>query len=153
MTDDATKTAVKRGVDCIGVVAAFIVHDGHGRVLLQKRSAKCRDEQGMWDTGGGALEFGESFEECIQREVQEELCGNVKDIRFIGLLNVLREHDGAQTHWVSVGHAIRVDPESVSIGEPDKIDDIGWFDPNQLPEPPHTTLHRWIQKAREAGIF
>ena len=49
---------LKRGVDYIGVTVNFLVHDGNGRILLQKRSKQCRDEQGRWDIGGGAVEFG-----------------------------------------------------------------------------------------------
>jgi 8-oxo-dGTP pyrophosphatase MutT (NUDIX family) len=51
---------LKRGVDYIGTTVSFIVHDGKGRVLLQKRSQNCRDERGKWDIGGGAVEFGEN---------------------------------------------------------------------------------------------
>jgi ADP-ribose pyrophosphatase YjhB (NUDIX family) len=36
------------------------------------RSKNCRDEQGCWDCGGGSMEFGETFEETVKREVEEE---------------------------------------------------------------------------------
>ena len=63
---------IKRGVDYIGVTVNFIIHDGKGNVLLQKRSQNCRDEQGRWDIGGGALEFGEKLEDAVRREVKED---------------------------------------------------------------------------------
>lgn len=43
-----------RGINHIGVTVCFVIHDGRGNVLLQKRSQRCRDEKGRWDIGGGA---------------------------------------------------------------------------------------------------
>ena len=67
------KKDLRRGIDHIGVSASFVVHDGKGRVLLQKRGAGARDENGRWDVGGGAIEFGESIDETVRREIKEEL--------------------------------------------------------------------------------
>jgi len=76
------KVDLRRGVDHIGVSASFVVHDGQGRVLLQKRGTKARDEQGKWDVGGGAIEFGESIDEAVRREIKEELCVDPLDVEF-----------------------------------------------------------------------
>lgn len=153
MTDDLTKVDVRRGVDCIGVAVSFVLHDGKGKVLLHKRSAKCRDEQGNWDTGGGALEFGESFEECLWREVKEEVCADIMAVQLLGTLNVLREHSGMPTHWINICYAVKVDPAQAKIGEPDKMDDLQWFTTDALPTPMHTTLQYWVDKAHDMGIF
>lgn len=56
------KTDLKRGIYHIGVTINFLVHDGNGKLLLQKRSINCRDEHGKWDIGGGAVEFGETLD-------------------------------------------------------------------------------------------
>ncbi len=37
---------LKRGVDYIGVTVPFVIPDGKGKVLLQKRSQNCRDGAG-----------------------------------------------------------------------------------------------------------
>lgn len=87
---DYIKHDLRRGIDFIGVTCVFLCHDGGGKFVLQKRSAKCRDEQGRWDPGGGALEHGESFEDAIRREVHEEYCTDVDDVQFINVRNVLR---------------------------------------------------------------
>ena len=65
-------TDAKRGVDYIGVVCCFFCHDGNGKLLMHKRSKNCRDEIGVWDCGGGAMEFGEDFEQAARREIGEE---------------------------------------------------------------------------------
>ena len=89
---------LKRGIDYIGVTVVFYCHDGAGRLLLHKRSAACRDEQGRWDVGGGSMEFGETFEEAVRREVREEYGVEPLSVVYAATTNVLREHDGCTTH-------------------------------------------------------
>lgn len=134
------KIDVMRGIDFIGVNCIFFCHDGAGKFLLHKRSQNCRDEKGMWDCGAGAMEFGESFEDTVSREVEEEYGVKPTDIKYIGSKNVIRKRDGKQTHWIGNVHLAKVDPVSVTIGEPDKIDGIGWFSLDTLPSPIHSQL-------------
>lgn len=131
---------MKRGVDFIGVGVVFICHDGHGHILLHKRSNKCRDEHGHWDNGGGAVEFGEDLEEAVRREVAEEYGVEPVSIKFLVHKNVIRQNGDHQTHWVAMRYAVLVDPEKVINGDPEKIDEIGWFTLDNLPSPLHTIL-------------
>lgn len=153
MTDDATKTAVKRGVDCIGIGCIFMCHDGNGRVVLHKRSTNCRDEHGVWDCGGGALEFGEEWEDAVKREVMEEYCAEAQNIVLCGTHNVLRDNNGTPTHWVMLTFAVRVDPAQVKIGEPHKMDDLGWFTLDALPAPLHSKIQKDFDCVKAAGIL
>lgn len=144
---------MKPGVDHIGVVCIFVCHDGKGNVLLQRRSANCRDEQGAWDCGGGKLEFGEDFEGAVRREVREEYGAEAHDVVFCGAHNVLRQHNGAPTHWVALTFAARVDPAQVRIGEPDKVDAIGWFTLDALPSPLHSAINKDFAAVQNTGIL
>lgn len=128
----------KRGVDFIGVTCVFYCHDGKRNLLLHKRSSKCRDEQGRWDCGGGAMEHGETFEKTVRREVKEEYCAEIKDLKFVSASNVLRDNNGTKTHWIALIFLALVDPNEVKIGEPEKIDEIGWFSFDTLPSPLHS---------------
>lgn len=154
MTDVADEKAdMRRGVDHIGVCVCFVVHDGNGRILLQKRSQKTRDERGTWDIGGGAVEFGESIDEAVRREVQEELGVIPLNVQFLEAGDAHRvNHEGYKTHWIYLLHAVLVNPVQVKIGEPEKIDEIGWFTLDKLPEPMHTMFHQVIEPAKRAGI-
>ena len=58
------------GVPVKRVAAAIIVEEG--KVLLTRRAPGER-LAGMWEFPGGKLEAGESAEECLRRELHEEL--------------------------------------------------------------------------------
>ncbi len=139
---------LRRGIDYIGVCVCFIVHDGEGQILLQKRGPKARDEQGRWDIGGGAIEFGESTDQAIRREIAEEYCCEPLKVDFLVAYDAHRQHNGAKTHWVALVHAIKVDPAKIKIGEPDKITEVGWFTSQNLPTP----LHSQFQKSYQVAI-
>jgi ADP-ribose pyrophosphatase YjhB (NUDIX family) len=122
---------VQPAVSCV-----FVCHDGAGRILLARRSAQARDEPGAWDCGAGALEFGETFEEAVTREVTEEYVAAPLEITQLGVRNVLRD----DSHWVAIVFAVRVDPAGVRIGEPHKFDELTWCAPDDLPAPRHSQL-------------
>ena len=143
----------RRGIDYVGVTINFIVHDGNGRFLLQKRSKKARDEHGNWDICGGALEFGEPIEDGVKRELKEELAAEAQDIKFITAYEAHREHKGNPTHWIALNHAVLADPAKVKINEPDKIDEIGWFTLATLPSPLHSQIQKALVPAKAAGII
>ncbi len=141
------------GIDFIGVSASFIVHDAQGRVLLQKRGHGARDERGRWDVGGGAIEFNETINDAVRREVKEELKTTPLDIRFLNVYDAHRTlPNGTPTHWVTVMHAVLVDPDTISIGEPGKIAEVGWFTSDNLPEPLHSQFWKSYQPALERGL-
>lgn len=43
-----------------------------------------------------------------------------------------------KTHWISPDHIVRIDPNMDKIGEPEVIDEIGWFTLKTLPSPLHS---------------
>jgi ADP-ribose pyrophosphatase YjhB (NUDIX family) len=135
---------LKRGVDFIGVCVVFMCHDGNGRILLHKRSNKCRDEHGTWDCGGGAVEFGEDLEGAVKREIKEEYGVDVEDLQFVNHESVVRKNGETHTHWIAMRFSAKVDPNKVINGDPEKIDEIGWFELDNLPTPLHSVLGQRI---------
>lgn len=86
-TEEYQQQDLRRGVDFIGVNCVFYCHDGNGKFLFHKRSKHCRDEHGHWDCGGGSMEFGETFEQTVRREVKEEYGTEPLEITHVGTQN------------------------------------------------------------------
>ncbi len=143
----------KRGIDHIGVGCVALVHDGNGNLLLQKRGQQARDEHGAWDLCGGAIEFGDTIEETLRKELFEELCVEPADMEFLVAYDAHRVQSGINTHWVQIVYSVKVDPDKVKIGEPHKISELGWFTSKTLPKPLHSQFQKSFQVASKRGII
>lgn len=137
---------MRKGQDFTGVSVIYVCHDGKGNVLLSKRGENCRDEKGVWDCGGGGLEFGDTVEETLKKEIKEEYCTDVLDFEFLGFRDVHRENDGKKTHWIALDFKVLVDKEKASNGEPHKFDEVAWFPINAFPNPLHSQLPNFLEK-------
>jgi ADP-ribose pyrophosphatase YjhB (NUDIX family) len=137
---------MKKGHDFIGVAVVYFCHDGQGNILFAKRSQNSRDERGVWDVGGGALEFGETVEQCLKKEIKEEYNAEVLSFEFLGFRDVHRTHEGQPTHWVTLDFKVLIDPAGVKIGEPEKFDDIGWFKWDNMPSPVHSQFPAFLER-------
>jgi len=121
------------GKHYIGVGVGGIITGSDGRILLARRSSAARNQRGQWENPGGALEFGERFEDAIVREIREEL-----DIEVVpeGLLRVVNHIIPADhQHWVSPTFVCRHIRGVPHINEPLKCSAVEWFALNDLPEP------------------
>ncbi len=117
---------------CVVVVrvtaTALLVREG--RVLLGRRTSRTRFA-GMWDAFGGHLEKGESPEQALRRELQEELAIELTLARFLTVYEdidptsgeTFRHHLFLVTGW---------------DGEPgianEEHSEIRWYRPEEVPE-------------------
>ena len=143
MSENIANGKVK-GKDCIGVAVVYFCHDGKGNFVMSKRGENTRDEQGRWDIGGGALEFGEKVEETLRKEIKEEYGTDVIQYEFIGFREVDRGGKDAKTHWIALDYKVLVDPAKVKNGEPHKFDEVSWFTRESMP--PDSSLHSQLTK-------
>jgi len=140
---------MKKGIDYVGITVSYMCHDGKGNFLLNKRSVNCRDEHGTWDFGGGSIDFGDSIEDTLKKEIREEYCVETVNYEFLGYLDLFREMDGVKTHWVSLEFLVEVDREKVKNGEPHKFEELGWFRLNNLPTPAHSTQKLLLERFKD----
>lgn len=140
---------MKIGTDFIGITTPFYCIDGIGHFLLHKRSVNCRDEQGRWDPGAGQLELDASVEENVLREVAEEYGCKGEIVGRLPAHDIFRMQDGVRTHWLAVPFFVKVNREEVRINEPEKIDELGWFTLDSLPQPLHTGFAHSLNTFRE----
>jgi A/G-specific adenine glycosylase len=120
-------------------VAAAVLLRGDGRVLVARR----REEDflgGLWEFPGGKQEGGETLQECLARELREELGIEVEvGERFLTL-----EH--AYTHFRITLHAFRC---VLRGGEPRCLEcaDLRWVLPAEMEALPMSVADRRIAQA------
>lgn len=143
-------TRKHKGKSFVGVTTTAICHDGNGRYFFNKRGQNARDERGTWDFCGGGLKVGFTVEENCVREVQEEYGTTPLELTPIGYREIFRtDHDGHDTHWISIDFLVRIDPEEAKRNEPEIADEVGWYRLNELPEPRHSQFDIVIAKYRD----
>ncbi|WP_306215520.1 NUDIX domain-containing protein [Actinoplanes sp. RD1] len=119
------------GRDHVGVgVGAYVVNDRQ-EVFLARRGPLARNERGCWEFPGGTVEFGETLEDAVRREMREEYG---MEVAVEGLLGV-DDHMVEGQHWVSVSFLARWRSGTPEIREPGKCTAVGWFADDQLPQP------------------
>lgn len=125
---------MKAGVDYIGVsVGAFIVNDKR-EILLLKRSQNAKNEKGKWEAPGGAVEFGETLEQAVRREMKEELGIEIDILKQWTAKDHIIPED--KQHWVPTTFLVKLSKgDAPKIMEPHKHDAIGWFAMDNFPSP------------------
>jgi 8-oxo-dGTP pyrophosphatase MutT (NUDIX family) len=112
-------------------VAAALIVDDDGRIFFQRRSAHRKLFPNTWDVVGGHVEAGETIEEALRREVQEETGWQVSMI--LGLVGeyAYRGNDGIDR--VETEFLVRVDGDlSRPRLEAGKHTEYRWLTENDL---------------------
>jgi 8-oxo-dGTP diphosphatase len=115
------------------------------KVLLHKRKGK--HAPGMWAFPGGHLEFWETFEECVMREVREE-AGDIQidNIKFWTAVNYL--HSDEKKHYVTILLVADWVSGEAEVREPEKCEGWEWLVWDDLPDP----LMLGLQFAKDTGL-
>lgn len=125
---------MKKGVDYIGVGVGAVIFDKDGKLFIAKRGKKARNERDKWEIPGGSVEFGETFEQAIKREIKEELDIEIEVLELLGICDHIIPDE--KQHWVSPTYICRIIKGKPKILEPEKCEEIGWFtleEAEQLP--------------------
>ncbi|MEK7105991.1 MAG: NUDIX domain-containing protein [Patescibacteria group bacterium] len=138
-----------KGIDHIGISVGYMCHDGDGNFLLNKRSENCRDEHGTWDFGGGGVDFGDTVEDTLRKEIEEEYCVEPISYEFLGYIDNFRDINGTKTHWIAFQFIVEVDRDNVKNGEPHKFEELGWFRLDNLPSPAHSVRKIIFEKFKD----
>lgn len=136
---------LQKGIDHTGVTVVYFCHDGKGNFIMSKRSDNTRDEHGRWDIGGGGLEFNDTVENTLRKEIQEEYCTDVLSHEFLGFRDVHRAIEGKPSHWIALDFKVLIDPKKVKNGEPHKFDEVKFFRLNTLPSPVHSQFPEFLR--------
>lgn len=105
-------------------VAVNAVIERDGRYLLARR----RDID-WWHLVGGGLEYGETIQQGLLREVREEIGVSIDVLRLVGVYAKPQKQEVVLTFLCS----LPTDSAEPKISE--EIAEIGWFATDQLPQP------------------
>lgn len=120
---------------------------------MNKRSVNCRDEHGRWDICGGGVEFGDTLEQTVRKEIVEEFGATVLNIEPLGHREIHRTaEDGQKSHWVGFDFKVLIDPSEVVNNEPHKFDEVKWFPISDMPQPQHSQFPVFFAKY-QAQLF
>ncbi len=128
----AERAVLKKGVDYIGVGVGAVIFDADGKVFLARRGKEARNETGKWEFPGGGVEFGETLERALAREVMEEYGFEIDVRELLDVVNHIIPAEGQ--HWVSPSFVCRYRSGTPRIQEPHKCEEIGWFSVDRIPE-------------------
>lgn len=142
---------MKKGIDYIGVGVGAVIMNAERRVFLAKRGSEARNERHKWEFPGGSVEFGETLEEALVREVKEEYDFSIEVLELLDVVNHLLPEE--RQHWVSPTFLCRYKSGTPRIMEPHKCDDIGWYPLDEIPERELTTasqksLESWRKRQK-----
>ncbi len=104
----------------IGVFAAI---ESNGRYLLAHRN-----DIDWWNLVGGGLEYDETVEQGLAREVREEVGAEIEIIRLVGVYSKPRKRE------VVLCFLCRLTPDSPEPTTSDEVSAVGWFAADALPE-------------------
>jgi 8-oxo-dGTP diphosphatase len=96
------------------------------KVLLIKRGVEPFKD--YWALPGGHVDWDETLEETVKREVKEELDVNVTNLKQIGIYSDPSRHP---KQAINVAYAVAIEGE---IKPGDDAKEFKWFDLNKLPK-------------------
>ena len=111
---------------CVGCV---IVKDN--QILLQKRT-----DNGKWATHGGSMELGETFLDCLNRELKEELNIKVINPKVINIYTGEDMHytypNGDEVYMICTVYLVEEFTGNMKVDNKE-VSEVKWFDIDKLP--------------------
>jgi ADP-ribose pyrophosphatase YjhB (NUDIX family) len=109
---------------------AALVRDDDGRILL------VRHVEGRWQLPGGAVDPGERPEDAVRREAREEAGVELEPGEVLGVFGGpeyrVTYANGDDAGWVVTVYAGRIVGGTPAPGDPDEIQEVGWFAPAEI---------------------
>jgi len=125
VAEAVASTAAERAIEArpIATVGALIFNE-RGQVLMI-RTHKWSDK---WGIPGGKLEFGESSENALRREIQEETNLEVEQIRFVLAQDCIRSREfHRDAHFVLLNYTC-VAPGEQEVRLNDEAEEFRWVE-------------------------
>ncbi|PWV98530.1 8-oxo-dGTP diphosphatase [Paenibacillus cellulosilyticus] len=96
-------------------VAAAIIEDEQGRILIARRKPG-KSQAGLWEFPGGKIEQGELAEDCLRRELMEEMQINIAPYAYFGV----NDHHYGATHIRLIAYRARYMSGQIALVDHDE---------------------------------
>lgn len=121
------------------IIGVAVIWSQSGQILIDRRPASGLFG-GLWEFPGGKLELGESIQDCIKREIQEELGIEIEVREHLITIDYIYAH--LQVTLI-VHHCRHIN----GIPQPLECDEIRWVTIDELEQYNFPTANEKIIKA------
>lgn len=131
--------------------AIFVaIENDKGEFLLQRR-ANTGFLDGYYDFASGHLEFGESYQVCAARETKEEFGIDVEPDELVAAA-LFHSAFEPKVNYLNVIFRTKMFKGTPIIGEPEKIDHIGWYAPKDFPAKLTVGVRVFLMSLKDDGV-
>jgi len=127
------------------LVGGAIFRDG--RLLLLRRLDSKKFFPGNWEIPGGKVDFGESPETAVLREIKEETGLDAKIERVFHTWSCIIERKGVQEHCVEIDFLLSVTDFTKIQLSPDEHSEFKWVSGKEMPKPMSPEMTETVKKA------
>lgn len=120
---------IRAGVSLNPSLAVNAIVTKGEKILLVKR--KSEPFKGFWSLPGGFVEYGETVEEAVKREVKEETGLTVEPEKLIGVYSEKNRHPGR--HVVAICYLTKI-KEGNTSADLEENEEVRFFSYNELPK-------------------
>jgi len=107
-----------------------VIRNDQNEILLVLRNRN--PEKGTWSIPGGKVDPYENLEDCVIREIKEEVNLDVEVKGLLCMAQTIRPEN--EEHWVSAIYEVAVKSgEALNMESDGAIADLKWFRTDQLP--------------------
>ena len=101
-----------------------------GKILITQRSLKNKFLPGIWGIPAGKIDFSESSEKALIRELQEETGLVIENTQIIGSSTFLSEYKNKETHNLQVNYVVNVKNDIVELDS--SLMDYKWLSYSEI---------------------
>lgn len=124
-------------------VRAYI-QNSDGQILFLKKTDNQKIAAGLWVLPGGAIEFGETPEVSLARELKEEINFDITKCELLGTDTRII----SSTHWLGLFYKVYGNNDQICNMEPSKHSELVWGDFNFYSQHLNKNELNYIQNQR-----
>lgn len=115
------------------IVGLGILVNEKGRILITQRYDPSNPKIHLkWQLPGGGVEFGETVEEAVVREMKEEVSVDVTLLHHPPIIGMsIWEYPGKKIQCFLIGYMCRADGQRITIGC-EETSDYAWIKPDDI---------------------